>query len=212
MNLIKPKAIIFDWDNTLVDTWDIIHAALGCTFIEFGKTPFTLEESKIYVHKSMKDSFPSIFGDAWQDAAKRFYVHYLDNHLTHLKSLDNTIDTLNILRENNIKMSVLSNKRGDILRKEVEHFGWTEYFVKVMGSLDAAEDKPSAVPAFEIMKCMEIDSPQDVWFIGDSIADMECAVNAGCVPIFYGANDGLYSYSADSHINLAKLFNLTHKS
>ncbi|MBA8667578.1 HAD family hydrolase [Holosporaceae bacterium 'Namur'] len=207
MKLTKPKAIIFDWDNTLVDTWDIIHTALGNTFIEFGKPPFTLEESKIYIHKSMKDSFPSIFGNMWQDAAKRFYVHYLDNHLTHLKSLDNTIDTLNMLRKNNIKMSVLSNKRGDILRKEVEHFGWAEYFVKIMGSLDAAEDKPSPVPAFEIMKCMEIDSPQDVWFIGDSIADMECAVNAGCVPIFYGVNKGVYKYTAENHSHLIKLFN-----
>ena len=30
-NLKKPKAIVFDWDNTLVDTWPIIHMAINQT-------------------------------------------------------------------------------------------------------------------------------------------------------------------------------------
>ena len=29
LKLPKPKAVIFDWDNTLVDTWPLIHQAIA---------------------------------------------------------------------------------------------------------------------------------------------------------------------------------------
>ena len=35
----KPPAIIFDWDNTLVDSWDTIHEALVITFAAMGHKP-----------------------------------------------------------------------------------------------------------------------------------------------------------------------------
>jgi phosphoglycolate phosphatase len=28
----RPRAILFDWDNTLVDSWAVIHEALVVTF------------------------------------------------------------------------------------------------------------------------------------------------------------------------------------
>ena len=31
LQLPKPKAVIFDWDNTLVDTWPLIHEAIDKT-------------------------------------------------------------------------------------------------------------------------------------------------------------------------------------
>jgi histidinol phosphatase-like enzyme len=35
----------------------------------------------------------------------------------------------------------------------------------------------------------DLDPKQDIiWFIGDTIADIECAVNAGCQPILYCDN------------------------
>ena len=32
MTLPAPKAILFDWDNTLVDSWTVIHHAMTATF------------------------------------------------------------------------------------------------------------------------------------------------------------------------------------
>ncbi|MFT5702654.1 MAG: phosphoglycolate phosphatase [Rickettsiales bacterium] len=32
-----PKAIIFDWDNTLVDSWSVIHFALNKTMEKWVK-------------------------------------------------------------------------------------------------------------------------------------------------------------------------------
>ena len=55
MSLPKPKAVIFDWDNTLVNTWPIIHEALAATFKEMGQQPWTLEQTMARVRKSMRE-------------------------------------------------------------------------------------------------------------------------------------------------------------
>jgi phosphoglycolate phosphatase len=64
--LPKPRAVIFDWDNTLVNTWPIIHDALNKTFAEHSLPLWEFEKTKARVRKSMRDSFPEIFGDNWQ--------------------------------------------------------------------------------------------------------------------------------------------------
>ncbi|PPR65951.1 MAG: hypothetical protein CFH03_00782, partial [Alphaproteobacteria bacterium MarineAlpha3_Bin2] len=38
----KPRAILFDWDNTLVDSWPTIIDALNVTLEAYGKTPWTM--------------------------------------------------------------------------------------------------------------------------------------------------------------------------
>ena len=61
--LPAPKALLFDWDNTLVDTWSVIHHALAVTFEAFGRTPWTLEETRQRVRASARDAFPELFGE-----------------------------------------------------------------------------------------------------------------------------------------------------
>ncbi len=62
LKLPKPKAVIFDWDNTLVDTWPLIQAAIDATMRATGREEWGLEKVRNNVHKSMRESFPKIFG------------------------------------------------------------------------------------------------------------------------------------------------------
>ena len=80
-NLPKPKAIIYDWDNTLVNTWPLIQKSIDKTMIAMGKEPWGLEKVKNSVHKSMRESFPEIFGSNWQEAGKIYKDSYQDIHL-----------------------------------------------------------------------------------------------------------------------------------
>ena len=59
--LPKPQAIIFDWDNTLVDTWPLIQKAINVTMEKMAKPLWTLDQVRDNVHKSMRDYFPDIF-------------------------------------------------------------------------------------------------------------------------------------------------------
>ncbi len=57
MSLPYPKAVIFDWDDTLVDGWPAIHEATNDTLTTFGLEPWTYEQTRANVRRSMRDIF-----------------------------------------------------------------------------------------------------------------------------------------------------------
>lgn len=186
MSLPTPRAILFDWDNTLVNTWPVIHEAMIATFIAMGQEPWTLDQTKARVRKSMRDAFPALFGDRWEEAGDVYQKHYRANHLGKLHPLPHSQDVLQRIRDLGLFCGVVSNKKGPTLRQEVEHIGWNKFFDSVIGSDDAARDKPHADPVHLTFDKSHIKSGSDVWFIGDSDIDLECAINSGCTAILFG--------------------------
>ncbi|MFO0388819.1 MAG: HAD family hydrolase [Alphaproteobacteria bacterium] len=184
--LPKPKAIIFDWDNTLVNTWPIIHDALTATFLAVGKEPWTFEQTCQRVRKSMRDSFPEVFGENWQAAGDIYQKQYKSTHLDKLQALSRAEEVLSRIRDLALFCTVVSNKKGGTLRQEIEKLGWGDYFDSIVGSDDAARDKPHADPVQLAFKDTGIMPAPDVWFVGDSEIDLECALNTGCTAILYG--------------------------
>lgn len=185
MTLPTPRAVIFDWDNTLVNTWPIIKEALNATFREWKLPEWTMEEVTARVRKSMRDSFPEIFGEKWQAAGEFYQQQYRNLHLE-LKPLPDAEKVLRRVKEKSLFSAVVSNKKGVNLRQEVEHLGWKELFDVVVGSDDAARDKPHADPVHLAFEKSHIKPGNHVWFIGDSDIDLHCASETGCTAILYG--------------------------
>lgn len=202
MELPKPTAIIFDWDNTLVDTWPIIHGALEQTFEHMGREPWSLEETKDKVGKSLRDHFPSLFGDRWEEAGDVYVKSYRDKNLINLTALPQAEEMLDYILELDIYRAVVSNKQGPTLRAECDHIEWNKYFHKVIGASDAPRDKPFADPAILALKGSDITPSKNVWFIGDSTPDVECAKAAGLTPIIYG-NEKLANYYENQFCHVA---------
>lgn len=186
VNLPKPRAIIYDWDNTLVDTWPIIHAALEKTFLQFGLEPWSFDMVKARVRKSMRDSFPEIFGPNWQDAGAAYQQHYRGIHIHKLTPLEGSKQLLDCMKEAGVTQFVVSNKKGNNLREEIGHLQWTPYFAGICGADDAARDKPHPDPVHCALKGSGFEPGADIWFLGDSDIDLECAKNTGCTPLLYG--------------------------
>lgn len=188
--LPAPKAILFDWDNTLVDNWATIAAALNATLVAMGQEPWTLAETKLRVRESMRDSFPRMFGDRWPDARKIFYDHFVANHLQALRPMAHADAALRALADTGVYLGVVSNKRGDLLRKEAAHLGWTARFGRLVGAGDAANDKPAPDPVLLALDGTGLEPNAAVWFIGDTAIDMECAKAAGTTGLLVGTEHG----------------------
>jgi len=199
--LPKPRAVIFDWDNTLVDTWPVIYEAMVATFEAMGHKPWTLEETKSRVSKSMRDAFPALFGDQWEKAGEIYQRHYREHSLDKLKSLPQSIDVLKRIAELGLHTVVVSNKKGPTLRKEVEHMGWAKYFEAIVGADDAVRDKPHVDPVHLAFDKSGIVPARDVWFIGDSEIDLECALNTGCTAVLYGESARHHPNYTDTHFH-----------
>ena len=58
-----PKAVLFDWDGTLVNSWPIIHESMNRTLDEMGHALWSMDETTSRVRKSLREAFPELFGD-----------------------------------------------------------------------------------------------------------------------------------------------------
>jgi phosphoglycolate phosphatase len=187
----RPSAILFDWDNTLIDSWAVIHEALNRTFTAMDHPLWTRAETEQRVRASLRDSFPTLFGDHWKEAEKTFYDAFSTLHLDRLTPLPGSHELLGELAERGLYLGVVSNKRGNFLRLEAERLGWDRHFHQLSGAGDAARDKPRREHVDHALgqgtaKPGPAAGPQ-VWFVGDADIDMVCARNAGCRAILVRA-------------------------
>ena len=184
MQLQRPRAILFDWDNTLVDTWTVIHRALGVTFEAMGMLPWTLQETRQRVRRSARETFPELFGERAEEAAEIFYRSFETEHLQVLKPLPGVPDMLEELGAlAELHLAVVSNKQGYLLRREAHHLGWDRIFHSLVGASDAELDKPACEAVTLALAKSGVDLGPDVWFVGDTDVDMTCAHNCGCTAV-----------------------------
>ena len=173
----KPDAIIFDWDNTLVDTGDNIRKTFLATLKYMGIEP----KAEYFEHYSARDLFPKIFGKNFEKAQQYFYNNISINNK--LPLFDYSEQTVNMLFANNIPLAIISNKEGVLLNTEINNLHWQKYFAIIVGSKDCNKDKPSVVPVDFVRQKLNLTIKNTIWFIGDSEVDMQCALNSGCISI-----------------------------
>ena len=184
MKLVMPQAVVFDWDNTLVDTWRVIHHALTKTFVAMEETPWTLEEVRQRVRRSAREAFPELFGERAADASRIFYAAFEADHLEHLRPLEGAEELLKALAGcDGLYRAVLSNKLGHLLRREVTHLGWDPLFTRLVGANDAKQDKPARDALEMALEAGDLEPGPEVWIIGDTDVDMACAIDHGCTAV-----------------------------
>jgi len=192
--LVRPEVVLLDWDNTLISSESMMHMILDDVMDEMGINKSEVYDSVTFVqaiHLSARNAFPRIFGDRWEEVYRQYQERFRKMHLEYISLLPGVIDLLEHLSAKGITLSIVSNKDGHFLRQEVEELGVAKYFYAVVGSGDASEDKPSIQPALLALDGLYDRAALQLvesWFIGDTIADLECGHNSHCTSILYGNN------------------------
>lgn len=181
--LPRPMAVLYDWDNTLADNWGAIVAAMNHTLAKFGLGTWGDDEARQRIKASLRDAFPQLFGDAWEDARQVYYAHFAAHHLDHLKPTHGAEALLDAVAASGAYQAVVSNKTGRYLRAEVEALGWSGRFGAIVGANDAVRDKPDPAPVALALAPTNIQPKENVWFIGDNDIDMQCAHQSGLTGI-----------------------------
>lgn len=200
----RPAVLLFDWDNTLVDGWIGITAALNAAFDAFDKPRWTVQETKSRVRVALRESFPVMFGDAWEQARDIFYQAFRSDHLDHVTPMPGAAEALEA--GSLWPRGVVSNKAGRYLRAEVLHLGWSAHFGTVIGAGDAAADKPSPAPILMALEQLGIQPSTGVWYLGDTALDMQAARAAGVTAVLVGDashDGGVELASPDLHLHSA---------
>lgn len=188
-----PRAVLFDWDNTLTDTTPVLFKAFCVMRKHYNLPEYSMEEYRAKTGLSLRETFPDLFGDKWEEARKVYLDAYCENHLKMLKPFDKARELVAFVHEKTGLAGVVSNKTGNILREEIDCLGWRNYFHAVVGAGDAPKDKPAADPVFKALEKTGIvyengRLSEPVWFVGDGDADIQCAVASGCLPVRMGVS------------------------
>ncbi len=187
MPLRRPRGLVFDWDNTLVDSWLQIHRITNLTLEAMGHPAWSLDETKQRIRASARDSFPRLFGERSAEAMAFFTAAFEAGRPGTLPELPGTGAALRALGGAGAVMSVVSNKQGSILRQEVARMGWDGHFHRLVGAGDAARDKPAAEPIVMALAGSGLEPGPEIWLVGDTDTDLLCAHNSGCTPVLLRA-------------------------
>lgn len=199
-NFFTPKAVLFDWDGTLVDTTQMVVDSHNHVRTVYGLPAITAGDIFGRASKSARESYPEIYGADSPAALETLYKFVGDNHLSYLRPLPDAYELLSTLNGRGIPVGIVSNKSHVFLGREIQEIGWSGLIGAYIGAGEAAEDKPSALPLRIVMRQLDPAlTSADILYVGDTETDLICARNAdvACALLLgeYAPSDVVSRYS-----------------
>ena len=183
------KAILFDADGTIIDTFRDIHNSINRTLEEFGLPLCSEEESRRTIGPGTSKLASLILRPEHMDKAEKVTARYREIYFDHcvdeMKLYPHTIELLNTLK--GCSLVVVSNKPQCITEKILETFGIKDCFEIILCSDTAGVSKPDPKMIHIVLDQLGI-SLSAALLIGDSDKDILAARRAGieCVALSHG--------------------------
>lgn len=173
------KAIIFDLDGTLVDSYPGIHQSLNEMLRALKLPEVDLETVKRRVGRGvlnlMQSSVPA---GTVPKALELFRESYDHTHLSGTLLLPDVVETLSELKKRGIALAIASNKPFEFTQNILKHLKIDSYFLACAGPEGEIKPKPHPSMLRSIMKQLYVDATVTL-YVGDMTLDAETATNAG---------------------------------
>lgn len=171
---------MFDLDGTIVDTILDLMNAVNYSLLCLKKKPRTKEEILKFVGNGIRNLvLRSLDNDETflEEALGLFKVYYHSHCLDNSRPYDGIFAVLDYLRDNGIKMAVVSNKENTLTNKICRAY-FLEYMDLFLGERPNIPKKPDPVSVYEVMRLYGINK-EEALYVGDSDVDIKTAQNAG---------------------------------
>ena len=185
--------LLFDLDGTIVDTADDLIAATNTAVALYGRGPGDPHALRNQVGLGGRHLIRTAYGEGLTDTRETelldaFLAHYTANIAAHSMPFPGVIDTLARLKRRGHRLSVCTNKPGELARTLLGELGMTALFDRIVGSRDLPRAKPHSDHVFAAAGHRE---RHRIVLVGDSATDMLAARNAKVpgVLVAYGYSD-----------------------
>lgn len=178
----QPKHVCFDWDGTLIDTHPVLIASYFSACEKLGVPKPSEDDIRACLGASAEDSIKQIFPDqssqtTWiQDFLEAFRRSYQQSQIIP-KLIPGVVELLQTMKDNQIKLTIASNKNEAILARELEQTKIAEYFTLVC-SPPSFNAKPDCSMLKHILRTIDI-CASDSLMVGDHANDIIAAKTAG---------------------------------
>ena len=168
------KLILWDWDNTLVDTFGAILAAQNVMRQAYNLEPWTADDAKIAMNTSGRNLIANLVGAENAVEARKIFLAAYEKSAAEITLKDGAQEIMQYAKDKGYINVLASNKAGNILRNEVETLGMTSFFYKIVGAEDFDNDKPSKEFTDSAIQGY---TPNEIYSIGDGKADISMGHN-----------------------------------
>ena len=200
----KYKAVIFDFDDTLVKAHEVIWALHKAVAKKF----YNIDLSDEVILKHWGKPFPILVSELYQNTDTLENMIAANRSLTNdflKKELRGSAETVTKLLDNGIRVGILS---ATIKSHILDDFNRLNFPTDRLDIIQSAEDtlvhKPDPDVFLPLLKKLKEEGieKEDIVYVGDSLDDLRAATGAGID--FIAVNTGLYS-SADFKKHGAKV-------
>ena len=175
------KAILFDFDGTLVDASEAIIHTFNSVMNRFGLHPWTHSRITAGIGKPLATLFKEIRPDCrpfqLQEMLRVYEELSREEDPKAVRLKPSVRRTLTSLSER-VQMGVVTSRRGRGARSILRSFELEEYFSAIIGIESVERPKPDAQPLLLALELLGI-PPQEALMVGDTLDDVRSARNAG---------------------------------
>jgi 2-phosphoglycolate phosphatase len=182
----SPRAVIFDMDGTLADTFALVVAAWNAALSAHAGREYAAAE--VIARFGIPDSamirreLPEHLGDT---AVEVYHRAYEAQHTPLAHAFDGITEMLAAIKDRGLPTGVVTGKGQRSARITLAALGWERMFDAVVTGEDVARQKPDPEGLFIVCKQLGV-QPRDSVFVGDSPADIGAGKNAGMKTIVAG--------------------------
>ncbi len=202
------ESYIFDLDGTLLNTLDDLAASCNYALRTFGMEERSVDEVRMFVgngvKKLMERAIPQgLSNPHFDDCYDTFRKHYLIHSLDTTQPYPGILAMLGRLKDQGVKLAVVSNKFYAATQDLVNHF-FGQWVDVAIGERPTIRKKPAPDTVLEAMRQLNA-SRETTVYIGDSDVDIATAHNCNipCISVLWGfrSKDFLLEHGATQLID-----------
>jgi len=179
MDMQTIRAVLFDFDGTLADSYDAITASVNHVRAAHGLAPLPESEVRRHVGRGMpcllEHTVPGV--DQPADQA-RYREHHPSVMLTGTRLLPGAAEALETLHRSGRKVGVCSNKPRAFTKELLEYLKIRPFVDAAFGPEDVARPKPAPDMLRAALTWLRVPADEAL-YIGDMVVDIFAALAAG---------------------------------
>lgn len=182
------KAVIFDVDGVLLDSFEANLKFFNDLLRKFGHTPPTREEYKGLMASHMKAIIKQFSKLESEDEIQKIWIVGRDKkevpYPSHLLNLPDALEeTIKILHKDFI-LGIVTSREGSGVYRIPQLASLKKYFKVIISFEDTNDHKPHPAPLLLAAQKLNI-KPEECVYIGDTETDLKAARSAGMKAIIF---------------------------
>ncbi|WP_107840930.1 pyrophosphatase PpaX [Metasolibacillus meyeri] len=172
------KALLFDFDGTLLDTNELIIQTFMHVLEEKFPGQYSPKDCIKFLGPSLRETFTEIAPDAADEMIASYRKWNIEHHDQLVTQYEGVVSTLEQLHAERIRLAIVSTKRREMIERGLKVLGVGHLFEQIIGYDSVQHVKPHPEPILLALEKMQL-AKEDVIMIGDNSHDIEAGHNAG---------------------------------